>query len=385
MMKLFNLVHLMLLGSFLYSQSSGAQFYQSHSLYIKQTIANYRGYCEMARAYNNQFVVTYCGDHSNYWKQHSIDKLADCKEAQISKSRWVYSSDKFRMPSLLRPGSKSYSRIRIDSSGRTAANYNFTNTKFNTISSENQIEQKEKNSKSRTHYEENHGKALNDFSKNSKTEGATKNHVVTSKQKITSVENEIKTTKNIEFVEKTKVHDSRSITNQNEDLNKANALHYRVLFTKSPNPDLSFLSLSPIGPVYSEYNAQSKLYHYYLGHFSSLEEAKQVGASSLAETYKEAQIEKLYLGRLEAVYPISTIENKEMITTAPFIVIGSFIDPKKAEKVLLEIKENGYLSKTELYNGYHRVGLIYEGSSDSLELFLEQIRIKFNKDAWIRK
>lgn len=385
MAKLSYLVFFMCLGSHLYSQSEGVRFYQSHLIFIHQKIAKHRGYCETAKTYSSQFVSNYRGDHAKYWKQHSIDNLADCKESNVPKSRVIYSSNKIRIPAPLKPGSKTYERITSDSIILAKANIHFKKPEMKSGKHENLLTQKEEEAKRILDQDKNSLKPNELYTNNTKNERANSNHVLNNKNKDSLTERENQLVKTKILNKETKALDSKPSINQSEMLELGEALHFRILFTKSTNPDLSFLSLSSIGPVYSEYHAQSKLYHYYLGHYSTIDEAKQVGATLSVSPYHLAQIEKINLGKIEAVYPVSALENKEMTPAAPFIVVGSFIDPIKAEKVFQKIKENGYLAKTELYNGHHRVGLIYEGSSDSLELFLEQIRIKFNKDAWIRK
>ena len=73
--------------------------------------------------------------------------------------------------------------------------------------------------------------------------------------------------------------------------------HYKVLFDIRSEPDKQYISLSQLGPVYSEKISPTK-YAYYIGHYSNVDKALKMAKSVKAKGFNESRVMLFDSGQL---------------------------------------------------------------------------------------
>ena len=114
-------------------------------------------------------------------------------------------------------------------------------------------------------------------------------------------------------------------------------------------------------------------------------------AEDLADLqYEEEQAaEETAAMQEEGEEPPSTPDDSEAPTLPPdvqegIIIIGSFTQPKNAERLIQRLYEDGYDAYSDRRGGRTRVGIrfTYRGEAELMD-YLEQMKNKYNVDAWV--
>lgn len=353
-----------------YGQEVGRHYIAEHQLYNKALISSFRQNCLKANENYDAFIQDYKGSAQQYWKDRAARKKLDCKQSGSNNSSTMQFTARNVLSDLPTGALRKNSRIG-----------NISKEDKKSLSTAlDKVRIKDKMNPSQTHLQnESQSKIQSENARPFLSDKVDVDHNSANPLNKKQIQQD---SRHKQGVLKRDVEFTNG-SDENIDMRH----HYRVQFATRNEPEYSYISLASLGPVYSEKRQGADDYNYFIGNFSTFNEAKELGLKLKEYGYSKTTIVEYDKGVFKQFHVINpkTIEELPLPEPSCIVIVGSFKSSERASDLSNKVKKDGYKTFNEVHNGFYRVGIEFECINDNIDAKLLEMRAKYNSEAWIRK